>query len=126
MKKLMLGLTAVFSMLALAAGEPEAHADRVVEEILAAVAKLKAVDPEVKPMAFWDFDGTIIRGDISTGLQENGVMRHQGMIHAGILAGFSSVYQGETGAASSIATTRGSTRSGASSPGRSSDRCSPA
>ena len=97
MKKLMLGLTAVFSMLALAAGEPEAHADRVVEEILAAVAKLKAVDPEVKPMAFWDFDGTVIRGDISTGLQENGVMRHQGMIHAGILAGFSSVYQGEAG-----------------------------
>ena len=83
--------------LALAASAVEEHVDRVVDEILANVAKLKAVDPSVAPMAFWDFDGTIIRGDISVGLQEDGVERHQGMIHAGIMAGFSPFYKGEEG-----------------------------
>ena len=97
MKKQIFGLVVAVASLALAAGEPEAHADRVVEKILASVAKLKADDPQVKPMAFWDFDGTIIKGDISTGLREDGVERHQGMIHAGILAGFSPIYQGEAG-----------------------------
>ena len=97
MKKKMVGMVAVVSFAALSAGAAEAHVDRVVEEVMAAVAKMKAVDPEVHPMAFWDFDGTIIRGDISVGLHEDGVERHQGMIHAGILAGFSPFYRGEEG-----------------------------
>lgn len=83
--------------LALAASAVEEHVDRAVDEILSNVAKLKAVDPTVLPMAFWDFDGTIIRGDISVGLREDGVERHQGMIHAGIMAGFSPFYKGEGG-----------------------------
>ena len=83
--------------MALAASAVEEHVDRVVDEILANVAKLKADDPSVAPMAFWDFDGTIIRGDISVGLQEGGVERHQGMIHAGVMAGFSPFYKGEEG-----------------------------
>lgn len=83
--------------LAFAASAVEEHVDRVVDEILANVAKLKTVDPAVVPMAFWDFDGTIIRGDISVGLQEAGVEWHQGMIHAGIMAGFSPFYKGEEG-----------------------------
>ena len=78
--------------MALAASAVEEHVDRVVDEILSNVAKLKASDPTVLPMAFWDFDGTIIRGDISVGLQEDGVERHQGLIHAGIMAGFSPFY----------------------------------
>ena len=81
----------------LAASAVEEHVDRVVDEILSNVAKLKSVDPTVVPMAFWDFDGTIIRGDISVGLREDGVERHQGMIHAGIMAGFSPFYKGEEG-----------------------------
>ena len=85
--------------LAFAASAVEEHVDRVVDEILSNVAKLKAVDPTVVPMAFWDFDGTIIRGDISVGLREDGVERHQGMIHAGIMAGFSPFYKGEEGCA---------------------------
>ena len=83
--------------LALAASAVEEHADRVVDQILANVAKLKAADPSVAPMAFWDFDGTIIKGDISEGLRENGVERHQGMTRAGIMAGFSPFYKGEEG-----------------------------
>ena len=97
MTKVMFGLTAVVSSLALAADAVEEHVDRVVDEVLANVAKLKAVDPDVKPMAFWDFDGTIIKGDVSVGLVENGVERHQGLIHAAIMAGYSPFFKGEEG-----------------------------
>ena len=45
----------------------EEHADRVISDVLASVAKLKAADPKAVPMAFWDFDGTIVKGDITTG-----------------------------------------------------------
>ena len=83
--------------LALAASAVEEHVDRVVDEILANVAKLKTADPTALPMAFWDFDGTIIKGDISEGLREDGVERHQGMTRAGIMAGFSPFYKGEEG-----------------------------
>ena len=83
-----------------AAGEAvaaEAHVDGVVAEILANVAKLKAASPEAKPMAFWDFDGTIIKGDISKGLEEDGQKMFAGLIEESILAGLSSVYKGEEG-----------------------------
>ena len=75
----------------------ESHVDKVVSEVLANVAKLKAADPAAVPMAFWDFDGTIIKGDVSEGLVENGEEKYQGLIHAGILAGWSSTYKGESG-----------------------------
>lgn len=75
----------------------EEHVDRVVNEILGNIAKLKSADPATVPMAFWDFDGTIIKGDISVGLEENGVERLQGMIHAGILGGWSVFYKGDEG-----------------------------
>ena len=81
----------------LAASAVEEHVDRVVDEILSNIAKLKAVDPSVVPMAFGDFDGTIIKGDISEGVRENGVVRYQGMTCAGIMAGFSPFYKGEEG-----------------------------
>lgn len=98
MKKQILMAVSLVSFFALPAAATEKHVDRVVGEILDTVAKLKAVDPDVRPMAFWDFDGTIIRGDISVGLQENGVERFQGMVHAGILGGWSPFYKGEEGA----------------------------
>ena len=93
-KQLILGLVALAALVVRA---DEEHVDRVVNEILANVAKLKAADPAAAPMAFWDFDGTIIRGDISEGLRENGVERFQGMIHAGIAAGWSPFYKGDAG-----------------------------
>lgn len=75
----------------------ETHADVIVRDILSRVEKLKEADPETVPMAFWDFDGTIIKGDISEGLVEDGVVRYRGMLHAGVLAGFSQFYKGEDG-----------------------------
>ena len=75
----------------------EDHADGVVAEILANVARLKAARPDAVPMAFWDFDGTIIKGDVSEGLEEKGVQRYKGLIEETVLAGFSPVYRGASG-----------------------------
>ena len=75
----------------------ESHVDGVVAEILANVAKLKAARPDAQPMAFWDFDGTIIKGDISEGLEENGKKMFAGLMEETILAGLSPVYSGESG-----------------------------
>ena len=80
----------------------EKHVDAVVTEVLANVAKLKAAQPNAVPMAFWDFDGTIIKGDISEGLFENekertGKQLYKGLIEETILAGLSAVYKGPGG-----------------------------
>lgn len=80
----------------------EKHVDAVVAEVLANVAKLKAAQPNAVPMAFWDFDGTIIKGDISEGLFENekertGKQLYKGLIEETILAGLSTVYKGPVG-----------------------------
>lgn len=80
----------------------EKHVDAVVAEVLANVAKLKAAQPNAVPMAFWDFDGTIIKGDISEGLFENekertGKQLYKGLVEETILAGLSTVYKGPGG-----------------------------
>jgi phosphoserine phosphatase len=76
---------------------PETHADEVVATILGNVAKLKAARPDAVPMAFWDFDGTIIKGDVSEGLVEKGEQRFKGLIQRTIEEGFSFVYRPEDG-----------------------------
>ena len=81
---------------ATAAGE-EGHVRPVVERILDNVRKLRAADPEAVPMAFWDFDGTIIRGDIGGGYIEDGIVRYKGLIEEVIDAGFLPMYRGEGG-----------------------------
>jgi len=82
---------------AFAAAGPEAHVDGVVAEVLANVAKIKAVKPDAKPMAFWDFDGTILKGDITEGLEEDGRQKFAGLMEETIKAGLSPVYSGEKG-----------------------------
>ena len=66
-------------------------------EILANVDKIKAVSPDAVPMAFWDFDGTIIKGDVSEGLEEDGVQKFKGLIEETILAGLSTIYPAKGG-----------------------------
>ncbi len=75
----------------------ETHADEVVATVLDNVAKLKAARPDAVPMAFWDFDGTIIKGDVSEGLVEKGEQRFKGLIQRTIEEGFSFVYRPEDG-----------------------------
>ena len=75
----------------------EAHVAEIVAAVQEGVACLKAADPEAVPMAFWDFDGTIIKGDIGLGLEEGGVVRYPGIIRHAIVSGFTPLYAGEEG-----------------------------
>ena len=98
MAKLRLFVLVGFACLAAAVdAAPETHADEVVATILGNVAKLKAARPDAVPMAFWDFDGTIIKGDVSEGLDEDGVQKFKGLIEETILAGLSTTYKGPEG-----------------------------
>ena len=70
----------------------ERHAEPIVKQILENVRRIKAADPTATPMAFWDFDGTIIKGDVSEGLVEKGEQRFKGLIQRTIEEGYSTVY----------------------------------
>lgn len=75
----------------------EKHAAPIVKQILQNVKLVKAADPSAVPMAFWDFDGTIIKGDVSEGLVEDGEVRFKGLIQRTIESGYSFVYRPEDG-----------------------------
>ena len=75
----------------------EEHADGIVARILENAAKIKAADPQAVPMAFWDFDGTIIKGDITGGWDDDWNILYKGLVHRTIEAGLNSVYSGEEG-----------------------------
>lgn len=93
------GLAAAMLVAALAfsASAGESHVASVVSEVMANVAKVKAECPDAVPMAFWDFDGTIIKGDVSEGLYEGGVQRYRGLVEETALAGLCTVYRGAEG-----------------------------
>jgi len=98
MKAIIMGTMALMATMCVGAElQVEPHVEGVVQEILANVAKLKAVNPEAVPMAFWDFDGTILKGDISEGLEENGKQVFAGLVEETTRAGLSTVYKGEAG-----------------------------
>ncbi len=48
-------------------------------------------------LAFWDFDGTILKGDCSEGLEENGKEIYKGLIELGVEKGFAKDYKGKDG-----------------------------
>lgn len=80
---------------AVRAEEAEPHAEAIVRRVLAEVAKVRARDPLAVPMAFWDLDGTIIRGDSGFGLVEDGRVLYRGLIEGLILDGVNAIYGGE-------------------------------
>lgn len=84
---------------ALSVRATEVHADRIVSDILAQVKALKAADPSVRPMAFWDFDGTIIKGDVSVGRPngEDDNVLYPGLVQRTIEEGFVAAYDPKTG-----------------------------
>ena len=93
MKRAYLAIVAV--CVAAACAGVENHADGIIARILENAAKIKAVRPQAVPMAFWDFDGTIIKGDISEGcdvVDGKVVMLYKGLIQKTIEAGLNSVY----------------------------------
>ena len=100
MKKTILSMVVgACAMMAMSEEQPvaDAHVASVVATVQATVAKLKAARPEAVPMAFWDFDGTILKGDISEGLVEDGQKKFAGLVEETIGAGLSTVYKPEGG-----------------------------
>jgi phosphoserine phosphatase len=69
----------------------ENHVDSLVEEIVTNVAKVKAADPGAVPMAFWDFDGTVICGDITLGHSVDGRVAYDGLFVKACENGFSAI-----------------------------------
>lgn len=96
MKKAYVVVAAVFAAVACRGGE--SHADEIVARVLANVEKIKAECPQAVPMAFWDMDGTIIKGDISEGLEDGRRTKlYKGLIERTIEAGLNSVYPADGG-----------------------------
>ena len=92
-------LFAAFSAAVCACGA-ETHADAVTALVLENVAKIRAARPDAVPMAFWDFDGTIIKGDISEGfefLPDRPENPYKGLVERTIEEGLNSVYRREGG-----------------------------
>ena len=87
--KTIITLTALFFYAAIQAAEP--HVEQTIRDILENVRKLKTARPNAVPMAFWDCDGTLISGDISTGHSVNGRQVYSGMIVKAAEGGFSSI-----------------------------------
>jgi len=81
----------------------ENHTDQLISDILntrqAIINGTKGVTPESFVfLVFWDFDGTIIRGDCSEGLTDGGREVYEGLAVAAIKAGFSEIYSPQNGA----------------------------
>lgn len=70
----------------------ESHVDGIIARVSENVARIKASCPDAVPMAFWDFDGTIIKGDISEGLEEGGKVLFKGLIERTIEEGLCPTY----------------------------------
>ena len=99
-------VTKMFVLLAVAAAVAQScfagenHADSIIARVLENAAKVKAADPDAVLMAFWDFDGTIIKGDISEGLDfatGSTVKLYKGLIERTIEEGLNTVYPAKGG-----------------------------
>jgi phosphoserine phosphatase len=78
----------------------------ILNTILDSKASIESLNGIEKPicqeekclfLAIWDFDGTIMKGDSSEGLYENGETVFQGMIEVGIKSGYSQKFKGQEG-----------------------------
>ncbi len=74
------------------AGQPEPHAAEFLAELRATRAAILAREPAARLFVFWDFDGTLLHGDCSEGLYEQGQMIYPGLVQCAIEAGYSEDY----------------------------------
>lgn len=74
---------------------PEPHGEGLLAELLELRAALLAVRPGARLLAFWDLDGTLLRGDCSEGLNEGGRELYHGLVRLAIEDGHSPDYSGE-------------------------------
>lgn len=91
--KIRLSVFLILSLCASGVNASEEHVQSIVSDIVANVKKIKSSDSAAVPMAFWDFDGTIICGDISTGHSEAGREVYSGMFVESAGGGFSEVFK---------------------------------
>lgn len=80
----------------------EKQAKEILSQILTLKQKIVNSQSEVEPgkscfLAFWDFDGTILKGDCSEGLRENGEEIFKGLVELGILKGYAKEFKGKEG-----------------------------
>jgi phosphoserine phosphatase len=74
----------------------EMHTKTIVEKILH--TKQAILDSSEKPsskfifLTFWDFDGTILKGDCSEGLESDGKPVYKGLAQLAIESGYSEIY----------------------------------
>ena len=97
-------VTGIFALLVVAVAQAglgaENHADPIIARVLDNAAKVKAAKPDAVVMAFWDFDGTIIKGDISEGVDfatGSTVKLYKGLIERTIEEGLNTVYPAKGG-----------------------------
>ncbi len=77
--------------------QPDSHAKPIVSHILQTRDAVRATCPDCLFITVWDFDGTILKGDCTEGLTENGQEVYPGLAKMAILKGLSLRYKGESG-----------------------------
>lgn len=94
-------LAAGLAGVAASAAAPEPHAEAVLRELLAtreAILAERGLTPDQAVfLAFWDFDGTILRGDCSEGLVEGDSVIYAGLAQRGIERGLVATYPPDGG-----------------------------
>ncbi|HEY4416209.1 MAG TPA: haloacid dehalogenase-like hydrolase [Verrucomicrobiae bacterium] len=91
--RLLCCLTFIFAgCFALHAEEPDDR--RILQQILSTRDAIQQIHGDTNAifLAFWDFDGTTMKGDCSEGLQENGKLIFPGLAQVAIEHGLSQIY----------------------------------
>ncbi len=79
----------------LLAAPPEPHSAALTAQIVETCRVLREREPDARLLAVWDFDGTLLKGDCSEGLEENGQQVYPGLAELCIGAGLARDYRGE-------------------------------
>lgn len=98
--KLFAVLTFVFVLFAINPAQAEEPDDsRIISQILQTRAAILQTtgDTNAVFLAFWDFDGTTMKGDCSEGLHENGKLIFPGLAQVAIEHGLSEIYPSNGG-----------------------------
>ena len=80
----------------------ETHPDTIIADVVATQQAILASSATSSAddfifLAFWDFDGTILKGDCSEGMQQGGQPVYKGLAQLAIESGYSSLYPPEGG-----------------------------
>lgn len=91
----------IATAVSLRADEPEPHAGVILRELIATrdaiVAARKLAPGQGVFLAFWDMDGTLLKGDCTEGLVEAGRPVYPGLAQLGIERGLAGAYRGADG-----------------------------